>query len=146
MEIKVDSIIKYPDERLFAVSTPCESVMEGVLIAHDIGAALDATTWGNKLGIAAPQIGVNKRVFIAMGETFINPEIVWQSGHKVPQREGCYSLEEGKDYEVERPYGVTLVWTNELGEKKTNRFNGLKAEVILHEFDHLEGRLCGKPT
>ena len=101
-------------------------------------------TWGKPVGLAAPQVGKNWRIFIVLGEIFINPEILWTpNGPKTEFLEGCYSLEQGKfDYKVSRPYSVTLKWTDLNGETHTKRFKGNEAQIILHEFDHLEGKLC----
>lgn len=100
-------------------------------------------TWGKPLGLAAPQVGRSVRIFIAGGDVFINPEIVELSPHTADYKEGCYSLKENKfDYPVTRSLSVILEWTTESGTRRKAFFKGFQAQVILHEFDHLEGRLC----
>lgn len=96
------------------------------------------------VGLAAVQIGFNVRIFIALNDVYINPEILWTpKGGWLPHREGCFSLEQHKlDYPVSRPYAVKLRWQDLKGEFHEAKFTGRKAQVILHEMDHLEGRLC----
>lgn len=99
------------------------------------------------VGLAAPQVGVSKRVFVIdtgeVGEKLacINPKIVTASKkEQETSSEGCLSLP-GIDVEVTRPQGVTLLYTNLQGEEHRIETDGLLARVIQHEFDHLEGTL-----
>jgi peptide deformylase len=101
-------------------------------------------TWGKPVGLAAPQVGRNVRVFIALNQVYINPELtpIEESGSTVHE-EGCYSLEKDRyDYKVERYNEILVKWQNRKGKWRTERVKGLRAQVIQHEFDHLEGRLC----
>lgn len=97
------------------------------------------------VGIAAPQVGVLKRIFIVDVRdenglmVFINPEILETSGNQVDE-EGCLSIP-GEAYEVERPDYVKVKALNEKGEEFILEGEGLLARAILHENDHLNGIL-----
>ena len=95
------------------------------------------------LGLAAPQIGVSKRVFVYdVGEgkhAVINPRIVKRSGEEYSV-EGCLSIP-GLQGEVPRALRVTLTGLDESGRKIRIRAEGLLARVFQHEIDHLEGTL-----
>lgn len=93
------------------------------------------------VGLAAPQVGILKRiVVIDVGErpwVLINPEIVETSGEQTGD-EGCLSLP-GKSGTVTRPNVVTVKALNENMEPFTLTGEGLLARAICHECDHLEG-------
>lgn len=94
-------------------------------------------------GLAAPQVGVLKRVVVIdVGEgvmELINPEIVQTKG-AVEDAEGCLSLP-GKYGMVERPEQVTVKALNRKGEEVTYTGEGLLARAFCHEIDHLDGIL-----
>ena len=85
-------------------------------------------------------------MFIAFGEPFINPEITWVT--KAPTnsvKEGCYSLEENRfDYPVDRAPSIRMKWQDLDGEWHEERFNGFNAQILQHEYDHLDGILINK--
>ncbi|AGF55054.1 peptide deformylase [Clostridium saccharoperbutylacetonicum] len=95
------------------------------------------------VGLAAPQVGILKRLFIVdIGEgplVFINPEILETSGTQTDE-EGCLSLP-GKTEEVTRPNFVKARALNEKGEEFEIEAEELLARAILHEYDHLNGTL-----
>lgn len=95
------------------------------------------------VGIAAPQIGVLKRIFIVdIGEgatEFINPEIVEVSGEQFGE-EGCLSVP-GKYGSVRRPNYAKLRAFDRHGKMFEIDGTELMARAMLHEFDHLEGKL-----
>lgn len=95
--------------------------------------------WGKPVGLAAPQVGLPVRIFIAEGGLYINPEITWVT--KAPKNlchEGCYSLEDERyDYPAERASSIRLKWQDHTGAWQEQRFNGYHAQVIQHELDHL---------
>ena len=95
------------------------------------------------VGIAAPQIGLLKRMFIVdVGEgpiEFINPEIIFKKGEQVGE-EGCLSIP--KIYgAVKRANHVRMSAYNRNGEKFEIEGKELMARAMLHEYDHLEGIL-----
>lgn len=97
----------------------------------------------NGVGLAAPQIGVLRRVVtIDVGEgvmKIINPEILEVRG-EVIDIEGCLSIL-GKSGTVKRPQWVKLKYLNENGEETIIEGTDLLARAICHEVDHLNGIL-----
>jgi peptide deformylase len=101
------------------------------------------------VGLAAPQVGVLKRVIVVdparEGEAprpfkMANPEIVWASDEKTPHEEGCLSLPE--EYEpVTRPAKIKVRYLDENNELRMLEADGLLAVAVQHEMDHLEGVL-----
>lgn len=96
------------------------------------------------VGLAAPQIGVLRRVVVVEcvpGEVIelIDPVIVETAGMQ-RSREGCLSLP-GKCGITERPMKVTVEATNRQGERFRISGNGLLAKAFCHEIDHLDGIL-----
>ncbi len=87
----------------------------------------------NGAGLAAPQVGINARLFITTwGQVFVNPEIFDTSSNEVLGDEGCLSLP-GQVFRIARPEWIVL--------KTGECFSGIQARVILHELDHLNGKL-----
>lgn len=95
-------------------------------------------------GLAAPQIGVNKRVVVIDIEEdgyfeMINPKILAVKGEQVGN-EGCLSVK-GKYGVVARPYKVKSEYRDRYGKKHTVTGVDLFARCMCHEFDHLDGIL-----
>ena len=94
-------------------------------------------------GLAAPQIGVSRRVVVVDVEEgyfeFINPVILLQKGEQTGW-EGCLSVR-GKSGIVSRPMKVTLSYQDRNGEKRLLKAKGFFARAICHELDHLDGVL-----
>lgn len=92
-------------------------------------------------GLAAPQVGVLRRVFIVMAEgkyyECVNPEIVSKKGCQVGQ-EGCLSVK-GKFGTVERPDKVVVNAFDRYGKPFTVKAEGFLARAFCHEYDHLDG-------
>jgi peptide deformylase len=92
-------------------------------------------------GLAAPQVGVLRRIFIVSAEgqyyECINPVIVKQSGSQVGD-EGCLSVR-GKYGTVERPLKVTVKAFDRHGKPFTVKAEGFLARAFCHEYDHLDG-------
>lgn len=97
----------------------------------------------NGVGLAAPQVGILKRlVVIDVGDgplVMINPEILESSGEQTGE-EGCLSLP-GKGGEVTRPYYVKARFQGEDMEEYIVEGEGLLARCICHELDHLDGHM-----
>lgn len=104
---------------------------------------IDTMYEANGVGLAAPQVGILRRIaVIDIGEgpyVFINPEIVESSGEQTGD-EGCLSLP-GKVGTVTRPNYVKAVAYNENMEKFEIEGTELFARAMCHEFDHLDGHL-----
>jgi peptide deformylase len=92
-------------------------------------------------GLAAPQVGVLRRVFLVMAEgkyyECINPEIIEQNGVQVGE-EGCLSVR-GKYGTVERPDKVTVKAFDRYGKPFIVKAQGFLARAFCHENDHLDG-------
>jgi peptide deformylase len=99
----------------------------------------------NGIGLAAPQVGISKRIIVAdIGEEdgpvkMINPRIVEREGHIVAL-EGCLSIPNVYG-DVERAEKVTVKGLDEKGRPVTFEAEGLMARVFQHEIDHLDGKL-----
>ena len=95
------------------------------------------------VGLAAPQVGVLRRVVVIdIGEgviKLINPEIIEKEGENIDV-EGCLSVP-GRAGTVKRPERVKVKYLNELGEEKIIEGTGLLAKALCHEVDHLNGIL-----
>lgn len=95
------------------------------------------------VGLAAPQIGLPKRMFIALGEVFINPSIHSVStGIQVMSDEGCLSLPD--TYRRPRYSSITVSWLDEARKLRHQVFSYREAIIFQHEYDHLEGKLCNE--
>ena len=97
------------------------------------------------IGLAAPQVGVDKRFFIVSlpdgtRKEFINPRITGTSVETNPYEEGCLSLP-GVYHDVVRPSKVIITAKDSNGTEFTMKASGLMARVIQHEYDHLDGVL-----
>ena len=110
------------------------------------------------VGLAAPQIGKSIRLFIVdaapfakdeeykedlKGEfkkVFINPSILEESGEKWKFNEGCLSIPDIR-YDIERKPEVLIKYQDEKFQWQEEKFVGIIARVIQHEFDHIEGKL-----
>ena len=105
------------------------------------------------VGLAAPQIGKNLRVFVAKYENFdkvvINPEIIKigkgtsaksKKSSKKEILEGCLSLPYYYG-PLKRAPKITIKYIDENGQSQTGTFTGFHAQIIMHEIDHLEGIL-----
>lgn len=95
----------------------------------------------NGIGLAAPQIGINKRIFVMGNPTqsyiCVNPEIVSGSG-TVKEQEGCLSFP-GLWLHVNRYETVQVKYQDILGKPHEREFSGMAARVFQHEYDHLNG-------
>lgn len=96
------------------------------------------------VGLAAPQIGISKRVVIVdVGEgliELINPEITWYSDELICDVEGCLSIP-GERGEVDRYSKIIVKGLNRDGEPVEIEAEGLLARALQHEIDHLFGVL-----
>jgi peptide deformylase len=109
------------------------------------------------VGLAAPQIGKGIRLFVVDGTTldeeedegedmtgfkkaFINPVIVEEKGEKWEFEEGCLSIPNIRE-NVSRKQKVTIRYQDENWHQKEEVYEGFKARIIQHEFDHLEGKM-----
>ena len=143
----VRPILVIPDARLRAVADPIIEVDDEIkTLARDM---LDTMYDAPGIGLAAPQIGVMKRIVVMdlapEGEpadplVMINPEITHFGEQMQVTEEGCLSIPE-LYYEVERPNEVTVKYTDLDGKEVVREAEGKLAVCIQHELDHLDGVL-----
>ena len=138
-------ILHWPDPRL---SQRCDAVENEWV--EDLVADLFDTMYAAKgRGLAAPQVGVMKRVFVMdvtwkEGErsplAMINPTIMAAEREPVVMEEACLSIP-GVSVPVTRHKAVTVQWTAPEGDIHMADFDGFEARCIQHEFDHLNGTI-----
>jgi peptide deformylase len=106
------------------------------------------------IGLAAPQVGKSVRVFIVdaspleeddpslkdFRKVFINPKIVEYRGERVLYNEGCLSIPTIRE-DVERETEIRIQYYDEQFTLHDEVFSGIRARIIQHEYDHLEGVL-----
>ncbi len=104
------------------------------------------------VGLAGPQVGISKRIFVIdaspmeeddetlkdFKKVFINPVIINQTGDKWPFNEGCLSIPNIRE-DVERPSDIEIEYYDENFNYYHEKLDGIKARIIQHEYDHLEG-------
>ena len=142
-------ILTAPDPRLKEKAVPVEKVDDDIRQLMDD--MLETMYAAPGIGLAAPQVGVLKRVIVVdvadtkEGEEpnpimLANPEIVKAAKEQSVYEEGCLSVP-GFYEEVERPETCTVKGLNRDGEEVTIEAEGLLATCIQHEIDHLDGQL-----
>jgi peptide deformylase len=96
----------------------------------------------NGIGLAAPQVGLNLRMFIMQINTeryvVINPIIVSASDATVLGKEGCLTYPK-LELNVKRPEWITAIWYDQTGQVHQQQLVGLAARCFAHEYDHLMG-------
>lgn len=106
------------------------------------------------VGLAAPQVGKSIRIFVVDGnafaetdpecagfrKAFINAHIIERSGEEINRNEGCLSIP-GIHEDVKRKNKIRIAYRDENGNEKDEEYEGIKAWIIQHEYDHLEGIL-----
>lgn len=106
------------------------------------------------VGLAAPQVGISIRLFVidstpfkeddesadGFKRVFINPELINEEGEKWKFNEGCLSIP-GIREDIERKPRLTIRYQDMNFETHIEEFSGIKARIIQHEYDHLEGIL-----
>lgn len=118
----------------------------GSEIAVLADAMIDTMRSERGLGLAGPQVGVLKRIFVlelpeeGFSRVFINPEIIETSQELSSYEEGCLSIP-GMYSDVIRPARVTVQAQDTKGKPFTINAEGMLARVIQHENDHLHGVL-----
>lgn len=136
-------ILQWPDPRLSQKCAPVEHENLDDLIRDMFDTMYDA----NGRGLAAPQVGVMKRLFVMdcgwkegdpTPRAMVNPTIMAAERVPVTGDEGCLSIP-GILVPVQRHIAVTVQWTAHDGDIHMDDFDGFEARCIQHEFDHLNG-------
>lgn len=140
-------ILIHPDARLRKAAEPIDAIDESVkkLAADMLETMYDAPG----IGLAAPQIGVLKRIFVMDCDrdnpgkaptVVINPEILWTSDAQSVAEEGCLSVPNIYE-DITRPAEIQLAYTDLDGQRQERAFDALWATCAQHELDHLNGKL-----
>ena len=135
-------IVKVGDETLGKVCRPVDKITPRVLQLLDD--MIDTMRDAGGVGLAAPQVGVLRRIVVIEVEEgnvieLINPKIIAYSGEQT-DTEGCLSVP-GRSGTVTRPRHVTVRALNRHGESFDITGSDLLARAFCHELDHLDGRL-----
>jgi len=141
-------ILIHPDPRLKKVAQPVARITPEI---ETLAADMLATMYeAPGIGLAAPQIGVDLRVFVMDANrdpdaeraplVLINPEITWESDALNVYEEGCLSIPD-QFAEVTRPAQIKMSWLGLDGKLHEQEFDELWATCAQHEFDHLNGVL-----
>lgn len=157
-KIMIYPIIPYGDPVLRKVAKDIEfGSIDLIKLSEDMFETMYAASG---VGLAAPQIGKDIRLFVVDGrpmnegedeedidpslidfkKVFVNPTIIDETGEEWGFEEGCLSIP-GIRGEVFRPEYVKIHYWTEKGEEKEEVFKGLAARIIQHEYDHIEGIL-----
>jgi len=153
-------IVAYGDPVLRTVAADITPDYPG--LTKLIGDMWETMYASNGVGLAAPQINRNIRLFVIDSEqifnnqddedkgmypdepghrlVFINAHIVALDGKEWPYNEGCLSIPKIRE-DVMRPSQVTIAWVDENFTPHTASFNGITGRIIQHEYDHIEGKL-----
>ena len=132
----------YGDPVLRQVATPVREITAEI---KRIIADMTETMWHQVgIGLAAPQVGLSYRILVmddgkGGAQTLINPEIESRSG-TIREEEGCLSLP-GVFGVVERSKTITVRAMDADGKPVSMEATGLKARIVQHELDHLDGVL-----
>ncbi len=145
-------IVEVPDPRLRALSSPVDTVDDGVrqLIADMTDTMYDA----KGIGLAAIQVGVARRVVvidlqeredeegrpIREPRAYVNPEVISASEELSTYNEGCLSIPE-QYADVARPARCRVRWLDGDGGTHEEELDGLLATCMQHEIDHCDGVL-----
>jgi peptide deformylase len=141
------SILTAPDPRLKLKAKEVKAVDDEIRRLMDD--MLETMHVAPGIGLAAPQVGVAKRVIVVditkegeerRAHKMANPEVVWQSDELAVYNEGCLSLPEHYA-DVERPAEVRVRYLDENNQRRELHATGLLATCVQHEIDHLEGVL-----
>lgn len=136
------TILKEGEETLRKKSRPLDKITDRTLTLLDD--MLETMRNADGVGLAAPQVGVLRRIVVIEVEPgevieLINPEIVYSSGSQTGI-EGCLSIP-GKNGICTRPSYVRVRALDRNGKEREYEGTGLLARCFCHEIDHLDGKL-----
>ena len=146
-ENKTKTILQHPDIRLRMV---CNEVQDDEFGSEELMNVskylINSLYHSGGIGLAAPQIGIDRRVFVvkykAFGndtfETYVNPQIEIAGKEMFSFKEGCLSIP-GVFATVRRPKNIIVTARKVNGTEFTHEASGLMSTVIQHEYDHLNG-------
>ena len=131
----------------------CVEIKRGDLdIKSLVNDMFDTMADADGIGLAAPQIGISKKIFVVDGSSledeemssfkkvFINPVLNNEEGDIWEFEEGCLSIPNIRGG-VSRKSSIEITSFDENWNKRTEVFKGMQARVIQHEYDHIQGKL-----
>jgi peptide deformylase len=143
--VTVLPILHWPDARLKRRCIPVDVIDDGVrVLAQDM---LDTMYAANGRGLAGPQVGVLRRIFVMdtgwkQGTpdpvVVVNPDILSMSDKRETGPEGCLSIP-GVIADISRATELRMRWTDLGGHTVEQTLTGFAAICAQHEFDHLDG-------
>ena len=142
----IRDILIHPDPRL---RKPCEPIAAVTSEICTLASDMFETMYDAPgIGLAAPQIGVMKRLIVMdcikdgppEPMALLNPQVLWSSEDLDSYEEGCLSIPD-QYAEVKRPSSVKVGWMDLDGVLQERLFSGLWATCVQHEIDHLNGKL-----
>ena len=126
--------------------TPARNYAQGADIKDVVQDLWDTMYNAEGAGLAGPQINLSNRIFVIdlpdqkWKQVFINPTIEKKYGNMEASIEGCLSLP-GLSAPIVREDEIEITYFDENWKFHVEKYNGIKARVIQHEYDHLEGTL-----
>ena len=129
-----------------------EEVQQGQIDLKKLSEDMFETMYAaHGVGLACPQIGLSLRMFVVDGKpmddeledfkkVFVNPQMISESGDPWVFEEGCLSIPGIRD-DVSRPSIIRLRYFDEEWNEYEEEFEDLRARIIQHEYDHIEGKL-----
>ena len=143
----VKKILLYPDPLLLMRSAKINIFDKNLVnLSKDL---IDTMYDADGVGLAAPQIGINKRIFVMDCSSeneekdcrvVINPEIEHASEELGSYKEGCLSIP-GITEEISRPKVIKVLYQDVNGDLQRNTYDDLWSICFQHELDHLNGKL-----
>jgi len=138
------SILRYPDPRLKTIAKEITEFNGNLRnLAEDMAETMYKA---GGIGLAATQVNVHRQIFVVdvssdknKLQIYINPKIIEKRG-TIEFEEGCLSIPNIRE-KINRKTDIEVTYFDENWNQFTENFNGMRARVIQHEYDHIEGKL-----
>ncbi|HKZ37299.1 MAG TPA: peptide deformylase [Chryseolinea sp.] len=130
-----------------------KDIEQGVDISSLVEDMYETMHAANGVGLAAPQIGKSLRLFVIDGrvieeepgmesfkKVFVNPEMIEEIGIPWEYEEGCLSIPNIRE-KISRKERLKIRYFDENWTAHEEEFDGMKARIIQHEYDHIEGKM-----
>jgi peptide deformylase len=130
-----------------------QDVKKGLVLETLVQDMFETMNAAHGIGLAAPQIGKSIRLFVVDGsaidddpdmigfkKVFVNPQILEETGAPWDFEEGCLSIPTIRE-EIARKEKLRIRYFDENWAQQEEEFAGMRARVIQHEYDHIEGKL-----
>lgn len=130
-----------------------KDIEPGTDLSGLVGDMFETMHAASGVGLAAPQIGKSMRLFVIDGsviedepgmadfkKVFVNPVMLEELGNPWEYEEGCLSIPNIRE-KVSRKERLLIRYMDENWNPREETFDGLKARIIQHEYDHIEGKM-----